>query len=127
MGKSKGTKQGEVLDTELGKANVAANNEAVAAETAKRGRPASDKLTFAKFVAGVKSGVIPQGVKSVAQVMEGNRVITWQHFETESPVLTLSDAGDLSLANFVTERGYSKPKIQPVKTIKYADLMKLLE
>ncbi len=126
MSKSKGTKQGEVLDTALGAANVAANNAAVEAEAKKRGRPVSDRLTFAKFSAGVKSGIIPDGVKVVPQTMEGNRVIQWMHFETESPVLTLSDEGDLSLANFATERGYNKPHIVPVKTIKYAELIKLL-
>lgn len=129
MSKTKGSKAGEVLDVEQGKANVAANLtvEIPVNEPGKRGRKPSNKLTFAKFSAAIKAGTVPDGVKYVPQSIDPNtHMVTWGHFETENPSLDLDEEGNLSLALFVTEGRNNKPAVKPIRTISSAEVMALL-
>ncbi len=136
--KGNGTVQGanvaQAADTANGAANVAHNLAAenaapvapVIEEPKTRGRKASNRLTFAKFSAGIKAGGIPDGVEYVPQQVEGARVVAWAGYRAIDPVLNLDENGNLSLVQLFTVGRAMKPSFKAIGTIPAAELLVML-
>jgi hypothetical protein len=134
-GTVEGANAAEAADKAQGRANLAANLAAeVAAEVAPiaaeepktRGRKPSNRLTFAKFAAGIKAGGIPDGVKYVPQRQEGGKVIAWAGYESEEPVMQLDENGNLSLTRLFTQGRAMKPTFEVIGTIPASELLTML-
>jgi len=113
-----------------GMAHVAELNAAVdaAPEAVKRGRKPSNKLTFAKFVAAVKSGEMLPGMIVTEEKREGNRIISFAGVKAENPVIGLDEEGNLTLSELTTDNSTWKrtPIEKVVKTVSAAEVMALL-
>lgn len=114
-----------------GMAKVAENNSAVnAVETpaaAKRGRKPSNRLTFPKFAAAVKSGEMLPGMITTEEKREGSRVVAFAGVRAENPVISLDEEGNLTLSELTTDNATWKrtPIEKVIRTISAVDVMAL--